>query len=95
MNKLAIAAVGIVAAVALTTGLAAAKSQARAKGAECPSVNVLPDAVRIQPAMLAPMPAPTMWAQNTQPKTMPESLMPKCWRHRATVGGTVATQSRP
>jgi len=47
MNKLAIAAVGIVAAVALTTGLAAAKSQARAKGAECPSVNVLPDAVRI------------------------------------------------
>lgn len=44
-NKLAIT----VAALALigTAGLAAAKSQARAKGAACPSINILPDAIRI------------------------------------------------
>jgi len=47
MMKLAIAAVGTVAAMALTVGLATAKSQARAKGAECPSISILPDAVRI------------------------------------------------
>lgn len=47
MNRLAIAAVATVTAMVLTAGLAAAKSQARAKGAECPSVNVLPDAVRV------------------------------------------------
>ena len=44
MNKLAIAAVTTAAAtMALTAGLAAAKSQARAKGAECPSINILPE----------------------------------------------------
>lgn len=47
MNKLAIAATMTAAALALTTGFAAAKSQARAKAAECPSINILPDAVRI------------------------------------------------
>jgi hypothetical protein len=47
MNRLAIAAVLSVAAMALTAGFAAAKSQARAKGAECPSINILPDAIRI------------------------------------------------
>jgi hypothetical protein len=45
--KLAIAAVATIAAMALTAGFAAAKSQARAKGAACPSVNILPDAVRV------------------------------------------------
>jgi hypothetical protein len=48
MNKLVIAAVVAAAALATATaGLAAAKSQARAKGAVCPSVSILPDAVRI------------------------------------------------
>ena len=41
------------------------------------------------------MPAPTMWLANTQPKTTPAFSIPKCSRHSATVGGTVATQSSP
>jgi hypothetical protein len=46
MNKLAVAAL---AAAAITLGAvpAVAKSQARAKGVECPSINILPEAVRI------------------------------------------------
>jgi hypothetical protein len=46
MNKLAVAAL-TVAAVTLSAIPAAAKSQARAKGVECPSINILPEAVRL------------------------------------------------
>jgi hypothetical protein len=51
--------------------------------------------VRTHPATLAPTPAPTMCDANTQPKTTLESVSPKWVRHRAMVGGTVATQSSP
>ena len=43
----------------------------------------------------AEIPAPTMCEANTQPKTTPARAPPKHSRHSATVGGTVATQSRP
>ncbi|NLZ42966.1 MAG: hypothetical protein GX886_17245 [Comamonadaceae bacterium] len=46
-------------------------------------------------AALAPAAAPTIWEQNTHPNTTPERSAPYRWRHNATVGGTVATQSRP
>jgi hypothetical protein len=47
MNKFAIAAAATVAALSVTAIPALAKSQARAKGIECPSVNILPEAIRI------------------------------------------------
>ena len=40
------------------------------------------------------MAAPSWCDANTQPNTTGPD-MPKYWRHNATVGGTVATQSRP
>ncbi len=43
---------------------------------------------------MAASPAPTWWLAKTQPKTS-VPCSPNSSRHSATVGGTVATQSRP
>ena len=46
------------------------------------------------PTPVAAIAAPIWCEANTQPNTI-EPSAPKCWRHSAIVGGTVATQSRP
>ena len=49
---------------------------------------------RMMPAAAAAMAAPIWWEAKTQPKTM-IPLAPNACRHKAAVGGTVATQSSP
>ncbi|WRL62335.1 hypothetical protein U6N30_20180 [Blastococcus brunescens] len=49
---------------------------------------------RITPPPNAATAAPTWWEAKTQPKTT-GARAPKCSRHSASVGGTVATQSSP
>ena len=48
----------------------------------------------MSPAAVAAIAAPTWWEANTQPNTTGPAS-PKYCRQSATVGGTVATQSRP
>ena len=48
----------------------------------------------MSPAAEAAIAAPIWCEAKTQPNTIGPSS-PKCWRHRAIVGGTVATQSSP
>ena len=47
------------------------------------------------PAASAAIPAPSWWDAKIQPKTTPTRARPKVSAVRATVGGTVATQSSP
>ena len=54
-----------------------------------------PSSVRLNPAPQAANAAPNWWAANTQANTTPTRSRPNTSRHSATVGGTVATQSRP
>lgn len=53
-----------------------------------------PKTSRARPPRKATTAAPTWCEASTQPKTIALSS-PYCSRHRAMVGGTVATQSRP
>ena len=57
------------------------------------SIEFVP--VRTAPAQKAAVAAPSWWPANTQPNTSPAFSAPKCWAVSLTVGGTVATQSRP
>ena len=50
---------------------------------------------RSAPAPHAASAAPSWWPAKTQPKTSGPRCGPKPLMHSATVGGTVATQSRP
>ena len=47
------------------------------------------------PAPVAATAAPIWWLAKTQPKTIGPEAAPNHSRQIATVGGTVATQSRP
>ena len=54
-----------------------------------------PNQVRLAPAPQAAKAAPNWCQANTQANTTPTRSRPNTSRTSATVGGTVATQSRP